>query len=138
MKKSQLHKLIKEELENLLRQEEEGKSTDTSKPSPEKKVVKVNVGGHEFNMALGVNKNPTKEGIKIHLRSLSSLDDSEKNSLSVKVQQAFNTKFKVLGLPINIDTDADQSVGFDTLSFFITLNNLGVMLKKALEPNGNA
>lgn len=134
MKKSQLHKLIKEELANLLRQEEEGiESTDTLKPSPEKKVVPITVNGHKFNMTLGVNKNPTKEGIKIHLRSLSSLDDSEKNNLKVAVQGGFNTAFKELGLQINTDSDAGQSVGFDTLSFYITLDNLQVMLKKALQ-----
>ena len=134
MKKSQLHKLIKEELANLLRQEEEGiESIDTPKPSPEKKVVPITVNGHKFNMALGVNKNPTKEGIKIHLRSLSPLDDSEKNNLKTSVQGGFNTAFKELGLQINADSDAGQSVGFDTLSYYITLDNLQVMLKKALQ-----
>jgi hypothetical protein len=84
-------------------------------------------------MALGVNKNPTKEGIKIHLRSLSPLDDSEKNNLKASVQGGFNTAFKELGLQINADSDAGQSVGFDTLSYYITLDNLQVMLKKALQ-----
>ena len=62
--------------------------------------AKVTAGDNEFNVSVSVNKNPTKEGIKIQLipKGNTVLLGDEKPDVNEKVQKAMNQKLAKFGL----------------------------------------
>ena len=118
MKKSQLHKLIKEELQDLLNE-----------------TTTLSLGDHDFDFKLAVNKNPTKEGIKIQLfpKGEIELNQDLKDKIQDQIQTSINSTFKGISLQINDDPDANQSVGPNAIAYYKPLESFKNLFVKVLQ-----
>ena len=90
MKKTELHDMVLETLNEYITEAE------------------LKTGDNEFTIKVAVNKNPTKEGIKIQLIPKGNtilLDPDEKNNTSQKVQQAMNNRLSQYDLQVSVDPD---------------------------------
>ena len=74
MNRQQFEQLIKEELKTVLNE------------------AKLVAGDNTFNIEVKVNKNPTKEGIKIQLKPspTTTMDSGEKTKITTAVQEKLN------------------------------------------------
>ena len=76
----------------------------------------------KFNIRTGVNKNPTKVGIKIQLEPSSGyLDPSVKDQLEVAIQEKLNTELADYDIQVSKDTDVPRD---HVIGFFIPLSQL--------------
>jgi len=94
---------------------------------------KVNINGQSYKMQLGVNKNPTKQGIKIQFTPLTAeLSSTSKADMSVSLQNHLNKALSKYGLAVDIDADVPSQ---DVIGFYIRLAYFDKLLKKALAGN---
>ena len=80
-----------------------------------KEATTVNAGNTKFNLRTGVNKNPTKLGLKIQFEPLSGeLDKEIKSKLEVALQEKLNTSLAAYDMQISKDTDVPRPnvIGF--------------------------
>ena len=90
----------------------------------------VNAGNTKFNLRTGVNKNPTKLGLKIQFEPLSGeLDKEVKSKLEVALQEKLNTSLAEYDMQISKDTDVPRP---NVIGFFIPLAQLKNLIVKAL------
>ena len=90
----------------------------------------VDAGGSKFNLRTGVNKNPTKLGLKIQFEPLSGeLDKEVKSKLEVALQEKLNTSLAEYDMQISKDTDVPRP---NVIGFFIPLAQLKNLIVKAL------
>ena len=90
----------------------------------------VNAGNTKFNLRTGVNKNPTKLGLKIQFEPLSGeLDKEVKSKLEVALQEKLNTALSQYDIQISKDTDVPRP---NTIGFFIPLSQLKNLIVKSL------
>ena len=119
MKKTELHNLISNTLSEYISEAE------------------LSTGDNTFTIKVAVNKNPTKEGIKIQLipKGRTILNDpDEKNSVSEKVQSAMNNALDKYGLQVNIDPDIKQSTDNpNVLGYYIPITQFKNLITKALK-----
>ena len=95
-----------------------------------KEATTVNAGNTKFNLRTGVNKNPTKLGLKIQFEPLSGeLDKEVKNKLEVALQEKLNTSLADYDMQISKDTDVPRP---NVIGFFIPLAQLKNLIVKAL------
>jgi len=120
MKKSELHNMVIETLNEYLSEAE------------------LSTGDNEFSIKVDVNKNPTKKGIKIQLIPKGDtvlIDPDEKIDVNEKVQSAMNAKLAKYGLQVNIDPDIKQATDNpNVLGYYIPLSQIKNLIVKALEP----
>ena len=84
----------------------------------------------KFNIRTGVNKNPTKVGIKIQLEPSSGyLDPSVKDQLEVAIQEKLNTELADYDIQVSKDTDVPRD---HVIGFFIPLSQLKNLIVTAL------
>ena len=95
-----------------------------------KESTTVNAGNTKFNLRTGVNKNPTKLGLKIQFEPLSGeLDKEVKSKLEVALQEKLNTSLAEYDMQISKDTDVPRP---NVIGFFIPLAQLKNLIVKAL------
>jgi hypothetical protein len=95
-----------------------------------KEATTVNTGNTKFNLRTGVNKNPTKLGLKIQFEPLSGeLDKEVKSKLEVALQEKLNTSLAEYDMQISKDTDVPRP---NVIGFFIPLAQLKNLIVKAL------
>tara|TARA_R110001583_G_scaffold160587_1_gene312482 strand:+ start:75 stop:668 length:594 start_codon:yes stop_codon:yes gene_type:complete len=95
-----------------------------------KEATTVNAGNTKFNLRTGVNKNPTKLGLKIQFEPLSGeLDKEVKSKLEVALQEKLNTSLAKYDMQISKDTDVPRP---NVIGFFIPLAQLKNLIVKAL------
>ena len=95
-----------------------------------KEATTVNAGNTKFNLRTGVNKNPTKLGLKIQFEPLSGeLDREIKSKLEVALQEKLNTSLADYDMQISKDTDVPRP---NVIGFFIPLAQLKNLIVKAL------
>jgi len=95
-----------------------------------KEATTVNAGNTKFNLRTGVNKNPTKLGLKIQFEPLSGeLDKEVKSKLEVALQEKLNTSLAEYDMQISKDTDVPRP---NVIGFFIPLAQLKNLIVKAL------
>jgi hypothetical protein len=95
-----------------------------------KEATTVNAGNTKFNLRTGVNKNPTKLGLKIQFEPLSGeLDKEVKSKLEVALQEKLNTSLADYDMQISKDTDVPRP---NVIGFFIPLAQLKNLIVKAL------
>jgi hypothetical protein len=82
----------------------------------------------KFNVE--VNKNKTKEGIKLKFTLPQDITPEKKNEVSQKLYNRLTNILEPKGLRVNIDNDQQFS---NTLSFFISLLDIKSMIKNALK-----
>jgi len=119
MKKTELHNLISETLNEYMNEAE------------------LSTGDNTFTIRVKVNKNPTKEGIKIQLIPKGGTilnDPDEKNMASEKIQSAMNNALDKYGLQVNIDPDIKQSTDNpNVLGYYIPITQFKNLITKALK-----
>tara|TARA_R110002074_G_scaffold375543_1_gene552282 strand:- start:37 stop:402 length:366 start_codon:yes stop_codon:yes gene_type:complete len=119
MKKTELHNLISETLNEYITEAE------------------LSTGDNTFTIKVAVNKNPTKEGIKIQLIPKGGTilnDPDEKNNVSEKVQSAMNNALDKYGLQVNIDPDIKQATDNpNVLGYYIPIHQFKNLITKALQ-----
>jgi hypothetical protein len=80
-------------------------------------------------LKVSVNKNPTKEGIKVQFVLPQTLGGDEKATMTQKLQTKLNQGLSQYNLTANIDTD----VPFDNIiGFLIRIEDIRLLVKNAI------
>ena len=80
-----------------------------------KEGTEISAGGNKFNLRTGVNKNPTKLGIKIQFEPKAGfLQPDTKDKLEVALQEKLNDGLRKYKIQVNKDPDVpkDEVIGF--------------------------
>ena len=85
----------------------------------------------KFNLRVGVNKNPTKLGIKIQFEPSSGIemDRDSKNALEIALQENLNKSLVEYGIQVSKDTDIPRA---NVIGFFIPLSQVKNLIVEAL------
>ncbi len=95
-----------------------------------KEATTVSAGNTKFILRTGVNKNPTKLGIKIQFEPRGGgLESETKSKLEVALQEKLNDSLKEYNIQISKDTDVPRP---DVIGFFIPLAQLKNLIIKSL------
>ncbi len=95
-----------------------------------KEATTVNAGDSIFNLRTGVNKNPTKLGIKIQFEPKSeSLGPEVKAKLEVALQEKLNLALAEYNIQVSKDTDVPRP---EVIGFFIPLAQVKNLIVNAL------
>jgi len=90
----------------------------------------VDAGGSKFNLRTGVNKNPTKLGIKIQFEPKGGMLDTDvKNKLEVALQEKLNQALMEYDMQVSKDTDVPRP---EVIGFFIPLAQIKNLIVKSL------
>ena len=90
----------------------------------------VAAGGSKFNLRTGVNKNPTKLGIKIQFEPKGGMLDTDvKNKLEVALQEKLNVSLQEYDIQVSKDTDVPRP---EVIGFFIPLSQIKNLIVKSL------
>jgi hypothetical protein len=90
----------------------------------------VDAGGSKFNLRTGVNKNPTKLGIKIQFEPKGGMLDTDvKAKLEVALQEKLNVALAEYDMQISKDTDVPRP---EVIGFFIPLAQIKNLIVKSL------
>jgi len=90
----------------------------------------VDAGGSKFNLRTGVNKNPTKLGIKIQFEPKGGMLDTDvKNKLEVALQEKLNISLQEYDIQVSKDTDVPRP---EVIGFFIPLSQIKNLIVKSL------
>jgi hypothetical protein len=93
-------------------------------------AVEVNAGGSKFNLRTGVNKNPTKLGIKIQFEPKGGMLGSDiKAKLEVALQEKLNAALMEYDMQVSKDTDVPRE---EVIGFFIPLAQVKNLIVKSL------
>jgi len=80
-------------------------------------------------LKVSVNKNPTKEGIKIQFILPQAVEGDAKASMTQKLQTKLNQGLAKYNLTVNTDTDVPYS---NVIGFLIRIQDVRLMIKNAL------
>ena len=95
-----------------------------------KEATTVNAGNTKFNLRTGVNKNPTKLGLKIQFEPLAGgLEADTKSKLEVELQEKLNMSLQQYDIQVSKDTDVPRP---EVIGFFIPLAQLKNLIVKSL------
>ena len=95
-----------------------------------KEATTVNAGNTKFNLRTGVNKNPTKLGLKVQFEPLGGgLEQDLKSKLEVALQEKLNDSLKEYDIQVSKDTDVPRP---EVIGFFIPLAQLKNLIVKSL------
>ena len=95
-----------------------------------KEATTVNAGGSKFNLRTGVNKNPTKLGVKIQFEPKGGmLEPDTKSKLEVALQEKLNQSLMEYDIQISKDTDVPRP---EVIGFFIPLSQIKNLIVKSL------
>ena len=95
-----------------------------------KEATTVNAGNTKFNLRTGVNKNPTKLGLKIQFEPLAGgLEPDTKSKLEVALQEKLNVSLQQYDIQVSKDTDVPRP---EVIGFFIPLAQLKNLIVKSL------
>ena len=95
-----------------------------------KEAVEVSAGGSKFNLRTGVNKNPTKLGVKIQFEPKGGmLEPDTKSKLEVALQEKLNQSLMEYDIQISKDTDVPRP---EVIGFFIPLSQIKNLIVKSL------
>ena len=95
-----------------------------------KEATTVDAGGSKFNLRTGVNKNPTKLGIKIQFEPKGGMLDTDvKAKLEVALQEKLNQALAEYDMQVSKDTDVPRP---EVIGFFIPLAQVKNLIVKSL------
>ena len=110
-----------------------GKFTNPSTKKLRKKLRKeasITTKDTNFNLRVGVNKNPTKLGIKIQFEPKGGMLDTDvKAKLEVELQEKLNVALAEYDMQISKDTDVPRP---EVIGFFIPLAQIKNLIVKSL------
>ena len=95
-----------------------------------KEATTVTADNTKFNLRTGVNKNPTKLGIKIQFEpKAGGLESDTKSKLEVALQEKLNVSLQQYDIQVSKDTDVPRP---EVIGFFIPLAQLKNLIVKSL------
>ena len=96
-----------------------------------RKEASITAKDTKFNLRVGVNKNPTKLGIKIQFEPSSGIemDRDSKNALEIALQENLNKSLVEYGIQVSKDTDIPRP---NVIGFFIPLSQVKNLIVEAL------
>ena len=95
-----------------------------------KEATTVNAGNTKFNLRTGVNKNPTKLGVKVQFEPLGgALSADVKSKLELALQEKLNVSLQAYDIQVSKDTDVPRP---EVIGFFIPLSQLKNLIVKSL------
>tara|TARA_R110001592_G_scaffold362630_1_gene677411 strand:- start:351 stop:1148 length:798 start_codon:yes stop_codon:yes gene_type:complete len=105
-----------------------------SKPDKNKKLrreASITAKDTKFNLRVGVNKNPTKLGVKIQFEPSSGIemDRDTKAALEISLQENLNKSLVEYGIQVSKDTDIPRR---NVIGFFIPLAQIKNLIVEAL------
>ena len=107
-----------------------GKYDNLDLPLPPVDEATVSALDNKFNLRTGVNKNPTKLGIKIQFEPKGGLIAPDtKSQLEVALQEKLNTSLSEFNIQVSKDTDVPRE---NTIGFFIPLSQIKNLIVSAL------
>jgi hypothetical protein len=80
-------------------------------------------------LKISVNKNPTKEGIKVQFVMPETIEGDSKANVTQKLQSKLNNGLGQYGLTINQDTDVPYS---NVIGFLIPIADIKLFIKKTI------
>jgi hypothetical protein len=84
-------------------------------------------------LSVSVNKNPTKQGIKIQFAFPEQVSGDQKAELTQKLQQKLTQGLSQHKLTISQDTDVPYA---NVIGFLIPISDLKLLIKNAISPSG--
>ena len=100
------------------------------KPTAKIREAEVTAGSTKFNLRTGVNKNPTKLGIKLQFEPKGGMLDADvKAKLEVALQEKLNVALAEYDMQISKDTDVPRP---EVIGFFIPLAQIKNLIVKSL------
>ena len=114
---------ILEELKLFLEAEEVEAAADISVDEPTSPRLK-----------LDVNPNPTKKGVKVQFILPKGYTQNQKEELTQKLKNKLNAGLAPHMLSVDVDLDVPYE---NVIGFLISLNNIKMLIKSALETGGN-
>jgi hypothetical protein len=81
-------------------------------------------------LKVSVNKNPTKEGIKVQFVLPQTLEGDAKTEATQKLQSKLNQGLSQYNLTVSQDTDVPYS---NVIGFLISINDIRLLIKNALK-----
>jgi len=128
MKWKDIKNIINKELKESAKDKSEKNFSDWKKNNI--KEATVSAGDSKFNLRTGVNKNPTKLGIKIQFEPMGgALSTDVKNKLEVALQEKLNKALLQYNIQVSKDTDVPRK---HVIGFFIPISQLKNLIVKAL------
>ena len=96
-----------------------------------KEATEVNAGGSKFTLRTGVNKNPTKLGIKVQFEPKEGIqmNPDVKSKLEVALQEKLNDGLSKYKIQVSKDTDVPRD---EVIGFFIPLSQLKALIIEGL------
>ena len=95
-----------------------------------KEGTEISAGGNKFNLRTGVNKNPTKLGIKIQFEPKTGfIDPDTKDRLEVALQEKLNEGLRKYKIQVNKDPDVPRD---EVIGFWIPLGQLKALVIEGL------
>jgi hypothetical protein len=82
-------------------------------------------------LKISVNKNPTKEGVKVQFEFPQTIQGDEKAALTQKLQKKLVDGLSQYNLTISQDTDVPKSLG-NVIGFLIPIADFRLMIKNAM------
>ena len=86
-------------------------------------------------LKIAVNKNPTKEGVKVQFEFPQTIQGDEKAALTQKLQKKLVDGLSQYNLTISQDTDVPKSLG-NVIGFLIPIADFRLMIKNAIGAGG--
>jgi len=83
----------------------------------------------QTQLKVSVNKNPTKEGIKVQFILPEMVDDDKKASISQKLQTKLSQNLANHNMTISMDTDVPDP---NVIGFLIPIQDIKLIIKNAL------
>jgi hypothetical protein len=80
-------------------------------------------------LKISVNKNPTKEGVKVQFMFPQNIEGDQKAELTQKLQSKLNQGLAQYNLTVNQDTDVPYS---NVVGFLIPIADFKLMIKNAI------
>jgi hypothetical protein len=140
MNKINLKQLVHEELDRILGRVREEDNDEQSSEAP-KSTNTVSFNNITYKFETGVNRNPTKLGIKLQFTPLQGLDPNDpeqRQKQDALLQKFLNQKFQGYGKPsfvVDFDSDVPNP---STTGFLIRLGLIESLVDSFFKPTTNA
>jgi len=86
-------------------------------------------------LKISVNKNPTKEGIKVQFVLPNTIEGDEKAAITQKLQEKLNNGLSQYKLTVSQDTDVPYS---NVIGFLIPIMDIKLLIKNAISGGTSA
>lgn len=92
-------------------------------------MASINQENSKPRLKISVNKNPTKEGIKVQFTLPQTLEGDAKTTMTQKLQSKLNAGLSKYNLTVSQDTDVPYS---NVIGFLIPIADIKLLIKNAI------